>query len=145
MHTWTLEITLVRHAISSTATFKVTRHFQNAAYEKWLSMYLSASSKNSIGRPSAKLTVQLLPILAIAVALKLAHLNLGKRERSRRRQAWTEECEGVSGECYFAFLRISVLLRILRSAIWSFFSSLNALVRLLPASRASGRLLDAHA
>ena len=45
--------------------------------------------------------MQLLPILAIAVALKLDHLNLGKRERSRRRQAWTEEWEGVSGELLF--------------------------------------------
>ena len=61
----------------------------------------AANSKNFIGRPSAKLTVQLLPILAIAVALKLDHLNLGKRERSPRRQAWTEEWESVSGELLF--------------------------------------------
>src|ERR1700687_1711590 len=83
----------------------------------------AASSKNSIGGLSAKLTVQLLPILAIAVALKLDHLNLGKRERSRRRQAWTEECEGVSGELLFRIPEDFRPATILRSAISSFFSS----------------------
>jgi len=67
--------------------------------------------------------VQLLPILAIAVALKLDHLNLGKRERSRRRQAWTEEWEGVSGELLFRIPEDFRPATILRCAIWSFSSS----------------------
>jgi hypothetical protein len=67
--------------------------------------------------------VQLLPILAIAVALKLDHLNLGKRERFRRRQAWTEEWEGVSGGLLFRIPEDFRPATILRCAIWSFFSS----------------------
>ena len=93
--------------------------------------------------------MQLLAIIAIAVALKLDHLNLGKRERSPRRQAWTEEWESVSGELLFRipedFRPATHSAKRNRSFFSSTLTPSSGLVRLLSPSRASGRSPDAHA